>query len=272
MPDMLNIIDAHAHIYPAKIAARAVEAIGAFYDLPMFGQGTEEDLEAWGAKAGMHRFLVSSSASDVRQVTAINDFIAAACARHPNFIGFGTMHPDFPQPEKEIERMISLRLRGVKIHSDCQGINMDAPGFMPIYEMLEGTLPVLFHVGDRRMDFSSPVRLAGILKRFPRLTAIAAHLGGYSVWEEAAHVLLGQNVYLDTSSSLMFLEKEKAVSLIRRHGTDRVLFGTDYPMWTHQEELRRFMALGLTEEENRQILSGNAERLLGIERQIAADE
>lgn len=261
---MTDIIDAHAHIYPAKIAAKAVKAIGGFYDMPMRGKGTEEDLESLGAKAGIHRFIVSSSASDPSQVTAINDFIAAACVRHPNFIGFGTMHPDFPHPEREIERMVALGLKGVKIHSDCQQINMDTPKFMPIYEMLEGTLPILFHVGDYRMDFSSPVRLLGILKRFPRLTVIAAHLGGYSVWEQLGQVLLGQNVYLDTSSSLMFLEKEKAVSLIRRHGVDRVLFGTDYPMWIHREELKRFLDLGLTEEENQKILSGNARRLLGV--------
>ena len=49
-----------------------------------------------------------------------------------------------------------------------------------------------------------------------------------------------------------------------RYGTYRVLFGTDYPMWTPEGELERFYKLKLTEEERERILFKNAEELLKI--------
>ena len=52
--------------------------------------------------------------------------------------------------------------------------------------------------------------------------------------------------------------------MIRRHGVEKMLFGSDYPMWDHSEELARFLALDLTEEERRAILSGNARKLLSL--------
>ena len=50
--------------------------------------------------------------------------------------------------------------------------------------------------------------------------------------------------------------------IIRSHSRERVLFGTDYPMWGPSEELERFFRLELTEEENEKILCINAKNLL----------
>ena len=54
------------------------------------------------------------------------------------------------------------------------------------------------------------------------------------------------------------------IKIIRRYGTDRVLFGTDYPMWSPDKELKRFLSLGFSERETRQILSENAEKVFKI--------
>ena len=72
------------------------------------------------------------------------------------------------------------------------------------------------------------------------------------------------DIYIDTSSALTFLSKEKAVSIIRAHGAGRVLFGTDYPMWLHKEEIERFFSLGLSDDENEAILYGNAAKLFDV--------
>lgn len=262
--DYKEIIDFHAHIYPDKIASRAVSAIGSFYDLPMEGQGTAENLIESGRKAGIQRFVISSTATSPKQVRTINDFISGVCHRHSGFIGFGTMHRDFSDPESETQRMIRLGLKGVKLHPDFQESDIDHPSMFPLYEALEGRLPILFHIGDYRMDYSSPQRLARVLKQFPGLVVIAAHLGAYTIWEEWGETLLGKNVYIDTSSALMFLDQETATKIIRSHGVDKVLFGTDYPMWTHQDELERFLALGLTPAENQKIFSENAKKLFNL--------
>ncbi len=264
-----EIIDIHSHIFPDSIAPGAIESIGSFYRLPMRGKGTTEELKYLSLKAGISISVVSSTATSPHQVKTINNYLASVCSQYPNFISFGTMHPEFPFPQREIDRIISMGIKGIKLHPDFQKYNIDHPLMLPIYEAIEGRLPVLFHIGDNRMDYSSPLRLVHILDRFPRLTAIAAHLGGYMVWDDWGSQLLGRDVYIDTSSALMFLNRKKAVQIIRSHGVDKVLYGTDYPMWIPEYELRRFLSLGLTQEENMKILSANAKRVLGLEQVIS---
>jgi len=267
-PDYPNIFDAHAHIFPQKVASRAVDSILSFYDELIQdmepGKGTASDLIASGAGVGINRFLISSTATRTEQVESINDFIAGVCT-DPQFVGFGTMHPEFPNPQLEIERILSLSLKGLKLHPDFQEYNIDDPSLFPIYEAAEGKLPILFHIGDIRTDYSHPHRLAHILEMFPDLVVIAAHLGGWSLWDDFNHSLFERNVYIDTSSSLMLIEKETAVDIIRSHGIDKVLFGTDYPMWSPEAELERFLSLGLTKEENQKILWENGRKLFGLQ-------
>ena len=94
---------------------------------------------------------------------------------------------------------------------------------------------------------------------------IGAHFGGWSVWDEATALLTSyKNFYVDTSSSLYALSSERAVEIIRAYGKDRVLFATDYPMWRMEDELVRFDALSLTEEEKRAICYENAAKLFGF--------
>lgn len=84
------------------------------------------------------------------------------------------------------------------------------------------------------------------------------------MWDEAIECLAGRNLYFDTSSSLFALEPERAAEIIRNFGVEKVLFGTDYPMWTYEDELLRFDRLGMTEKERRLILYENACRLFNL--------
>ena len=101
------------------------------------------------------------------------------------------------------------------------------------------------------------------MKRFPKLTIIGAHLAGWTKWDEAAELFSGGVIYADLSSSLYAMTPENAAELIRKIGTRRVMFGTDYPMWSAVEDLERFRSLPLTAEEQEDILYQNALRLLG---------
>ena len=46
--------------------------------------------------------------------------------------------------------------------------------------------------------------------------------------------------------------------------SDRVMFGTDYPVKNPDEEIERFMKIDLTEKEREDIFYNNAKRFLGI--------
>ena len=263
---MTKIIDCHCHVYPDKIACRAAEAIGRFYSIDMDMDGRLETLKAEGEKAGITHYVIFSVATKPSQTDSINGFIAdTVAASGGTMTGLGTLHPDSPDLKGDVERIISLGLKGVKLHPDIQGFKIDDYRCLKIYELCEGRLPVLLHTGDRRYDFSNPNRLKPVLEIFKGLTVIGAHFGGWSIWEEATEELYGcDNLLVDCSSSLYALSPEKALALVRRYGASKVLFGIDFPMWRPSDEVERFNRLALTEEERELILHKNAERVFSI--------
>lgn len=123
-------------------------------------------------------------------------------------------------------------------------------------------MPVLFHAGDERYDFSGPARIRHVLEKHPDLIVIAAHFGGYTEWDKAMEYLVGQNVYFDTSSTLWKLPVEKANKMLKAHGYKKFLFGSDFPMWDHEDEMSRFNQLDLTAEERQAVLYDNGAALL----------
>jgi predicted TIM-barrel fold metal-dependent hydrolase len=261
---MQKIIDFHTHIFPDKIAEAATENICKFYGFPreMAKLGTLDDLKENAKAAGVGYFVVNSTATKIEQVKAINDWIASITTE--NIFGLGTLHPDYPYIEEETERIISLGLKGIKLHPDFQEFNIDDEKLDRIYSAAQGRLPILIHAGDDRFGYSSPFRIANVLKKFPRLDIVAAHLGGWSEWEEAKEHLWGKRIWFDTSSSLWFMPPEKAVEIIRGHGADKIFFGTDYPIFNQKDELERLDKLGLTQSEMEDILFNNANNFLNL--------
>ena len=259
-------IDCHCHVYPDAIAERAVAGIGRFYDLPLLYRGTLSDLKAVHDEAGVTHGVIFSVATTPHQAGSINRFISASAEEsHGRFVGLGTVHPDSDTLKEDIESIIKLGLRGVKLHPDFQKFKLDDYRCLKIFELCEGRLPVLVHCGDHRYDFSNPNRMAPILSIFTELTVVGAHFGGWSVWEDAENMLTEYpNFYVDTSSSLYAMSPDRARTLLRKYGARRVLFGTDYPMWRIGDELSRIEALGLTEEEKQAVFYGHAARLFGF--------
>ncbi|MDP4120902.1 MAG: amidohydrolase family protein [Bacillota bacterium] len=262
----MKIIDFHAHIYPDKIAERAVAGVGDFYNLEMKCNGTLSQLMDSGEKYGVSRYVVHSVATSPEQVPAINRFIASQVEAHSDkLVGFGTLHQDLQNPEEEIDLAIFMGLKGIKLHPDTQKFNMDDPKMMDVYEIIQSkNLPILFHCGDYRYDYSHPRRLAKILDTFPNLTVIAAHFGGWSVFDLAIEHLKDRRCYLDTSSSFAMLGKTRSKEIIRIYGAERILFGTDFPMSNYDYEINHIRDFGLTEKEYEMIMHENAEKILGL--------
>ena len=262
----MKIIDFHTHIYPHKIAEKAVSSVSDFYSLKMDGKGFAEDLLGQGGKYDISNFVVCSVAITPAHVETINNYIASECEAHKEFYGFGTMHADYRDKIAEAERLMSLGLKGIKIHPDTQEFNMDDQKMFELYDYLQqNDIPILIHCGDYRYDYSHPRRLKNILQLFPNLTVIGAHFGGWSLFDLAYEYLRNEKCYLDTSSSFSMLGLERAKELIRLYGAERMVFGTDFPMWNTEQELDNFMALGLNNDENELILYKNAQRILKIQ-------
>ncbi len=261
------VIDAHCHIYPEKIAAKAVNGTDNFYGEHSVGTGTVDDLIEREQKAGIDKFVVQSVATTPHQVSRINHFIADEVSSKPEILtGLGTLHPDSSDIKGDIDELIALGLKGVKLHPDIQAFKLDDYRCLKIYEICEEKgLPLLIHTGDYRYDFSNPNRMLPILDIYTNLTIVGAHLGGWSIYDEAAEKYKDyKNFYVDCSSSFYYLKPEKAKEIIRTYGAERVLFGTDYPMWEAKTELEYFLSLGLEDWENRCILNMNAKKIFGV--------
>ena len=175
------------------------------------------------------RFVISSATLKPENLHHGNDYLLEEAKLHPEFIPFSSFHPLLPIKEicAELDRVKALGSKGIKMHPDFQHFNLDEPNLFPAYRYCaEIGLPILFHVGDITTDFSTPCRLYNLMDKIPELTVIAAHLGGYQEWDEADRLLIGTPMYTDISDAITFLPPERLVSTIRRHGVERVFFGS----------------------------------------------
>lgn len=264
----MEIIDAHAHIYPQKIAEKATKAIGDFYDITMdMPAGTSERLIEEGNKIGVTKYVVHSVATTAHQVRSINEFIKREMDAHSQFIGFMTLHQDLSEKEMEaeVEWCINNGFKGVKLHPDFQKFDVDGSDAEKFYRAVGDKLPILFHIGDDRFEYSKPEKLVKMAKKYPEVKFIAAHFGGYRCWDDAQLYRGLNNVYFDTCSSLPFISVEKAKQIIDMLGADKFFFATDFPMWSAASEFERFNKIPLSKSDREKILSGNIKKLLNID-------
>ncbi len=258
-------IDCHDHVYNRRIAPKAVQSVGEFYSVQMNCTGTADELLKIAASSNVKKFVINAVALSPKPVERLNDFMAKEQNAHEEFTALGTLHPDMEDPAKEVERIISLGLHGIKLHPDSQSFDMDCPAAMKLYECIEGRLPLLIHCGDYRFDRSHPKRLVNILDAFPKLTVVAAHFGGWSIFDQAVPYLKDRSCYMDISSSMPFIGKEKVYDYIRLYGADRLLFGSDFPMWNPVKEYEMFMELPMSKENRQKILYKNAADVFDID-------
>ena len=264
---MRKVADIHAHVFPEKLADKAPASISAFYGGMEVAchPATPQKMAFYEQEAGITRFVMSNSATTAHQVRSINDFLPQAVKNIPGAIAFGSIFPGMDGAIEELERAKALGIRGLKVHPDFQKVPLDDPAGVPIYRRAaELGLPVLFHMGDDRYDYSTPERLMNLLRQVPDLQVIAAHFGGWRAWAHSYECPLPSCVLYDTSSTLPMIPRDMVLRMLDRFGPERFLFGTDFPMWSPKEELARFLALGLGEDVNEKILYGNFMKLFDL--------
>lgn len=260
--------DAHTHIYPEAIAEKACINLGHFYDFTVHGAGTKDELCSELKENGFCGMFMLCVATAPGQVQKANDTIAKAVAdaREAGLdaYGFMGMHQDFADMTAEVERCAALGLTGAKLHPDIQRVDIDDRRLYPLYEAIEGRMPLVLHMGDSRAEyrFSHADKLMHILRDFPKLKVLAAHMGSYGEWDNASCLYGNENVWYDISSTLWAITPEHAVNLIERCGYDRVLYGSDYPIHHLKVYEDMFWKLPLTDEQRADIYYNNAMNFL----------
>lgn len=260
------IIDFHTHAFPEKIAAKALAALSVKAgNLVPFHDGTVGSLEAYVKKSGADKAVLLNIATTPQQQKNVNDF-AIACNRG-NIISFGSVHPDAPDALEELERIKAAGLRGVKLHPEYQSFFVDEGRMRPIYEKIgELGLITVFHAGVDIEYFEpvhcTPQRLSSVLPAFGGAPVVAAHMGGWQLWHDVEKYLVGSQVYFDTAFSYGRMPRGHCRRIIKAHGVDKILFGSDMPWSGTDAEMRFIDSMDLTDDEKSAILGGNACRLL----------
>jgi len=112
----------------------------------------------------------------------------------------------------------------------------------------------------------TPDMLYPFITSFPDLTIVCAHWGGglpfYALMPEVKQAM--SNVFFDTAASPLLYSPQVYNQVVQLVGADKILFGSDYPLLAQSRTLNEIKSLNLPEETKSLILSGNAQRLLGI--------
>jgi len=265
----MKIIDMHTHAFPDSLAPRAIAALEAECPWKAVGRGTIDALLESMDAAGVDASVMCCIATKPDQVEKILPWCEQI--RSERIIPLPSVHPKTPKPAEWIARFAEAGFPGIKMHPMYQDYHADDPLLAPIYAALsERRMLLEVHCGRDIAfppddDRATPRRFANVIERFPELRLVCTHLGGWRMWEESSQLILGRNVYVETSFSLNEVAPERAADMIRRHGAERILFGTDWPWQRQDEALENLRGLGLTEEEMERICWKNAEAALNPE-------
>lgn len=309
------IIDMHTHIFPDRLASRALDGLSHSGHVRYYTDGTLSGLRGSMQENGIDRSVVLQVVTRAGQESSVNRAAAELQEKSEKtgIYAFGGIHPDASDPKGVIREMVHMGLPGVKLHPAFCKVPLDDIRYLRIIDYAcEADLLITTHAGyDISFpgeDYCSPKRIRRVLDQLHPPRMILAHLGGWECWQEVEELLAGQPVWFDTSFVLTKLREpvhfqdpmvipadrsakegdlkayedyhkpaselkgfirprnqlsaEDFVRIVRKHGAERVLFGSDSPWSSQGESVEVLKQTGLTSEELSMILGGNASKLL----------
>jgi uncharacterized protein len=260
------IIDAHAHVWPDHIAPRVLAARPA--NLDPVHDGTVSGLRDAMDAAGIDMAMTLAIANVAKNVERTNEFIGMV--DRTRFIPFGTVHPGL-SVEQNLRSLRDNGIRGVKLHPLFQDLSLGDEAVLELVRALaDADITIITHAGaggdERSNERGAPKHLRALLDAVPHLRLIACHYGGYHRLGEAENLVVGSRAVLETSwpPRLADLDAERVRAIVARHGADRMVFGSDWPMADPAAEIAAIRSWGLASTEERALLGGTLETLLGI--------
>lgn len=262
------VLDFHVHTFPDAIAPRTLEKLSRISGLTPSTLGTLDSTRQKLREWGVDRAVLLNVATKPSQQTTINN--CAAANQDEMFFCFGSIHPDAPDAIEELYRIRELGLRGVKLHPDYQNFFVNEDRMAPIYETLvKLSLPVVIHAGYDPLSpdtvHAQPKAIAEVVRSYPGLSLIGAHMGGMYRFDEVEEYLVGEHLYLDMSLACDACSPEQFERIVRSHGAGKILFGSDTPWGNSRDAIAYLQASGLTREEKDKIFCQNGLKLLGMD-------
>lgn len=246
-------------------ARTTIESLGSLATSPLLLlESTPADLAAEMREQGVSRSVVIAGPP-----LAPNEWLLKTCKEYEFFV------PCVYAPESpaKLRELVAQGARLLKIHPSIDGKGPEDPGYLALLEAaLELRIPVILHTGCihvqglyRSPSMSRVSNFRPWFEKFGSLTFILAHMNFHDPQEALDLCTEFPSLYVDTS----WQPSEVVAEAVRRIGSERVLLGSDWPLLganipTAISRVRDITRFGFcTEEDVRNILGRNAERILG---------
>jgi len=260
------IIDFHTHAFPDALAERAMSFLCTETDqVTAYLDGKLSSLLESMDAAGIEKSVLCSIATKPGQFEPIFEW--SKQIQSERIVPLASIHPDDPAPAERVQQVASAGLAGIKMHPYYQNFDINDPKLDSLYEALqaEGLLVTLhtgFDFAYEWIDRCGPQRISDVLTKFPDLKLITTHLGGWEQWDAVEELLTGKPIYMETSFSAQYLERQRLRRMILAHPPEYVLFGTDSPWTDQKQEIEAIQKLDLGDNLLEKIFYKNAQQLL----------
>ena len=281
------IIDFHTHTFPEKNSVSIIHKLGGISHTVPFTDGSARGLISSMKEAGIDYSVNLPVMTNAEQVEKVNSSLINQREHllSEGVITFGGIHPDYENYKEELKRIKQSGIPGIKIHPAYQNVDLDDMRMMRIIDYAsELDLIVLTHagidIGLYDHNYCSVDHILKVIDQIHPPKFVLAHMGNWDCWEDVERDLTGSPVWLDTAFAVgsitadpaqekrpykeETLSDEDFVRICRKHGMDKILFGTDSPWQEQKEYIERIRRTGLTCEEQELVFASHAKKLLLI--------
>ena len=278
------IIDFHTHLFPKQVRNnkrsyfRSEPAFKLLYESPGSRLvGAEELLIAMDENQVDKSVVFGFPWKNSDTVKMHNDYVIEMVAKNADrFIGFGCINPASKDAGDEAQRCLEAGLRGIgELALYQSGLDRKViESLVPIMQLCQGrNLPVLIHTNEpvgHTYPGKTPMTLAQVyqfIKRFHENTIVLAHWGGglffFRLLKKEIKEYL-KNIYFDTAASPFLYDSEIYRLAVQLVGSDKILFGSDYPLLPPQRYFKEMAEAGLPDTQIKKICGMNAAKLLKL--------
>ena len=227
-------IDAHIHILPDDVH-----------------KANPDSEDAWVHAADLHKYCGMMGALGIEKaiimpfndpwlmsmeftIDAVHKSLYDMKQRYPGkfyaFADVDTRNAPAESVDAIRKAIVEYGLDGIKIHPNNTGVDLDSEYNQPIFAFAqEHRIPVAIHSWpNSENDRSAACRIVKVMEQYPDMTVIVSHMGAYQ-WEH----LVPTRAYVDISAILPDYVSTYGITktngILRKFGTDRLIFATDYP-------------------------------------------
>lgn len=273
------IIDIHTHTFPDKIADKTIAGMekeilkGQGFAVKHEREATVLGLIDSTVSAGIDLSVVCPVATNIAQPEKINKMSAKynEKSQDTKVFFFGAIHPDCENYKEIIDDIVAMNLKAIKLHPDYQQTYFDDEKYIRLMDYAaDKGLGIIVHAGEDvglpDKVHCTPDMVLNVWHHIQPEKLILAHMGGWRMWDEVEEKLIGLPFFMDTAVALnkkfpVKLSNEQFLRMVRNHGSDRIIFGTDTPWYDQKQALMDLDEIDLTDLEKSQILGENANNL-----------